>query len=240
MYFKPSNFISVKVARLNESYKTLPPNPKLEFCAINRAEGSYPDDTFPIQFQSFTALTKFIADNIGEMPKAGEGYDKYFISYKWKFEDFEKSDRFEISESIDNPYKYSNLWAYTTLRSLCFNAWQGTISLPSLSKDDEYYANEIGKEGWEISSVQFMSYLSDIIAYYPIGTKRLAYESYKERFDRFASVYPKLFKLFSDTIKVQSREDIEKIIKGLEVLARRGNSDAEAKIKGYKIILKRK
>ena len=40
--------------------------------------------------------------------------------------------------------------------------------------------------------------------------------------------------------KVQSREDIEKIIKGLEVLARRGNSDAEAKIKGYKIILKRK
>lgn len=40
--------------------------------------------------------------------------------------------------------------------------------------------------------------------------------------------------------KVQSREDIEKIIKGLEVLARRGNSDAEAKIRGYKIILKRK
>jgi len=28
--------------------------------------------------------------------------------------------------------------------------------------------------------------------------------------------------------KVQSKEDIEKIIKGLEVLARRGNSDAEA------------
>jgi hypothetical protein len=85
-----------------------------------------------------------------------------------------------------------------------------------------------------------MSLLSDVIALFPEDKLKFAYNSYKERFDRFASVYPKLFKLFSDTIKVQSREDIEKIIKGLEVLARRGNSDAEAKIKGYKIILKRK
>lgn len=240
MYFKPSNFISIKMSGLNESYKTLPSNPKLEFCQINRAEGSYPDDTFPIQFQSFTALTKFIADNIGEMPKAGEGYDKYFTSYKWKFEDFEESDRYDVGEDADNPYKYPNLWAYARLRSLCYHGWQiNGVSLPSLSKDDEYFANEIGKEGWELTSVQFMSLLSDVIALFPEDSQKFAYNSYKERFDRFASVYPKLFKLFSEFTKVQSREDVEKIIKGLEILARRGNTQAEAKIKGYKIILKR-
>ena len=40
--------------------------------------------------------------------------------------------------------------------------------------------------------------------------------------------------------KVQSKEDIEKIIKGLEVLVKLGNVSAEQKIKGYKIILKLK
>lgn len=40
--------------------------------------------------------------------------------------------------------------------------------------------------------------------------------------------------------KKQSKEDIEKIIKGLEVLSRLGNKDADQKIKGYKIILKLK
>jgi hypothetical protein len=241
MYFNPSNFISfslVKMAGLNESYKTLPPNPKLEFCAINRAEGSYSDDTFPIQFQSFTALTKFIADNIGEMPKAGEGYDKYFTSFKWKFEDFEESDRYDVGEDADNPYKYPNLWAYARLRSLCYHAWQGVISLPSLSKDDEYFANEIGKEGWELTSVQFMSLLSDVIALFPEDKLKFAYNSYKERFDRFTSVYPKLFKLFSDvTNATKSKEDIQKAIKGLQYLADKGNDKAIKAIKGLQYLL---
>lgn len=40
--------------------------------------------------------------------------------------------------------------------------------------------------------------------------------------------------------KTQSKEDIEKIIKGLQVLAKMGNTVAQTKIKAYTIILKRK
>jgi hypothetical protein len=224
---------------LNESYKSLPPNPKLEFCAINRAEGSYPDGTFPLRFQSFTALTKFIADNISELPKVGEGYDKYFVSYKWKFEDAEDSDRYDVSEEGDNPYKYTNLWAYDRVRSLCYGAWQiNGVSLPSLSKIDEFYANEIGREGWEINSVQFLSLLSAIIGLYPEDKTKFDYNTYKERFDRFASVYPKLFNLFSDvTNATKSKEDIQKAIKGLQYLANKGNDKAIKAIKGLQYLL---
>jgi len=224
---------------LNESYKSLPSNPKLEFCEILRAEGSYPVGTFPIRFQSFTALTKFIADNIKDMPKEGEGYNKYFILYKWKFEDKSEGTRFDVSENGDNPYKYSNLWAYQTLASICYDAWQVNFSSQQFySEQDEAYANEIGKEGWELNSVQFLSLLSSVIALFPNRTN-FSYNTYKERFDRFASVYPKLFKLFSQVTNVtKSKEDIEKIIKGLEILVKLGNKDAEKKIQGYKVILK--
>jgi hypothetical protein len=225
---------------LNESYKSLPPNPKLEFCAINRAEGSYPDDTFPIQFQSFTALTKFIADNIGEMPKAGEGYDKYFISFKWKFEDDEDSDRYDVSEDGENPYKYSNLWAFDSLRMLCYNAWRiDGQSAQSYSFNDEFYANEIGREGWEINSVQFMSLLSAIIGLYPEDKTKFDYNTYTERFDRFASVYPQLYSIFSIVITnaTKSKEDIQKAIKGLQYLADKGNDKAIKAIKGLEYLL---
>jgi len=224
---------------LNESYKSLPPNPKLEFCAINRAEGSYPDGTFPIQFQSFTALTKFIADNIGEMPKAGEGYDKYFISFKWKFEDYEDSDRYDVSEDGENPYKYSNLWAFYSLRMLCYNAWKiDGQSAQSYSFNDEFYANEIGREGWEINSVQFLSLLSAIIGLYPKDKTKFDYNTNGERFDRFASVYPKLYKIFSENINAtRSKEDIQKAIKGLQYLADKGNDKAIKAIKGLEYLL---
>ena len=225
---------------LNISFKNLPPNPKLEYCVINRAEGSYPDYTFPIQFQSFTALTKFIADNIGEMPKKGEGYDKYFISFKWKFEDKEDGDRYDISEDGDNPYKYTNLWAYDRLRGLSYNAWQTKgLSLAALSKDDEFYTNEIGKEGWEINSDQFQFLLSEIIGLYPVDKTKFDYNTKDERLDRFKEVYPKLFKLFSEQPAAATRESIQSIIKGYEIKAKRGDKSAEAIIKGYQIKLKR-
>lgn len=232
--------VTLPTTGLNESYKSIPPNPKLEFCAINRAEGSYPDDTFPIQFQSFTALTKFIADNIEEMPKKGEGYDKYFISYKWKFEDKEDGDRYDISEDGDNPYKYSNLWAFDALRSLCFYAWQTKgMSSRNYFKDDESYTDEIGKEGWELDSVQFMSLLSEIIQIFPVDKTKYDYNTKDERLDRFKEVYPKLFKLFSEQPAAITKESIQSIIKGYEIKAKRGDKSAEAIIKGYQIKLKR-
>jgi hypothetical protein len=225
---------------LNLSYKTLPPNPKLEYCTIERAEGSYPDGTFPIQFQSFTALTKFIADNIEEMPKKGEGYDKYFISYKWKFEDKEDGDRYDVSEDGDNPYKHTNLWAYDTLRSLCFYAWQTKGMSPrNYSKDDEFYTNKIGKEGWEINSDQFQFLLSEIIKLYPEDKTKYDYNTKDERLDRFKEVYPKLFKLFLEQTAVVTKESVESIIKMYEIKAKRGDTAAESIIKMYKIQLKR-
>lgn len=224
---------------INESYKDLPANPKLEFCAINRAEGSYPDDLLPIRFQSFTALTKFIADNIEEMPPLGEGYDKYYISWKFKFDDEEESERWDVSEGDANPYKYPNLWAYNRLRNLCYDAWMiNGFSQNTYSKDDDFFVNEVGKDGWEINSVEFMSLLSSIIELYPQDKKRFDYNTFKERFDRFAEVYPKLFKLFSDVeTSVKSKEDIQKAINGLKYLADKGNEKAAKAIKGLQYLL---
>jgi hypothetical protein len=223
---------------INESYKDLPANPKLEFCAINRAEGSYPDDLLPIRFQSFTALTKFIADNIGEMPPLGEGYDKYYISWKWKFEDEEESERWDVSEGDANPYKYPNLWAYNRLRNLCYDAWYDILTKSRTDEDDNYYADVVGKDGWEINSIQFMSLLGGIINLYPEDKKRFTYNTYKERFDRFAEAYPKLFKLFSDVMEESTnKEAIQKAINGLKYLADKGNEKAAKAIKGLQYLL---
>ncbi len=224
---------------VNESYKLLPPNPKLEFCAINQAEGSYEDGVLPIQFQSFTALTKFIADNIKNMPKKGEGYDKYYISYKWKFK-VQETDRYDVSEGEDNPYKYKNLWAFEEMRTLCYYAWAiDAVGFSDYQTDDLYFATVIGKEGWELDSVQFMSLLTDIIEYYPEDKKKFNYNTKDERLDRFKAVYPQLFKLFSEQTPVVTRESIEAIIKGYEIMLKRGDNSAAAIIKGYQIILKR-
>jgi hypothetical protein len=224
---------------INESYKSIPPNPKLEFCAINNAEGSYPDDVLPIRFQSFTAATKFIADNIVDMPKKGEGYDKYFISWKWKFEDMEIGDRWDVSEGEANPYKYSNLWAYYRMINLCYNAWAEIFTQPTYNGDDYYYADVVGKDGWELNSVEFMSLLGEIINLYPEDKLRFNYNTYEERFDRFEEVYPKLYALFSSQItqQVNSKEQIQKAINGLKYLADKGNTQAAKAIKGLEYLL---
>lgn len=235
----PTISVPQKSIGLNESYKLVPPNPQLEYCEIKQAEGSYDDGVLPIRFSSWTALTKFIADNIINFPKEGEGYDKYYILYKWRYLDFEEGDRWDIGESESDPYKYSNLWAYLRLRSMCFYAWQKNgISLASLTEDDkESILPE--KIGWEINSVQFLSILGDIINLFEQNNQRFDYNTFKERFDRFSEVYPLLFQLLSTDVKLQqSNDDIQKIIKGLEVLSKMGNKDADQKIKVYKIMLK--
>jgi len=228
-----------QISAINESYKQLPANPKLEFCAINNAEGSYPDEVFPIRFQSFTAATKFIADNIVDMPKKGEGYDKYFISWKWKFEDEELSERWDVSEGEANPYKYPNLWAYNRMINLCYDAWYDILTKSRTDEDDNYYADVVGKDGWELNSVEFMSLLGEIINLYPEDKKRFTYNTYKERFDRFAEAYPKLYALFSSQItqQVNSKEQIQKAINGLKYLADKGNEKAAKAIKGLEYLL---
>ena len=211
----------------------------MEFCAINNAEGSYPDEVFPIRFQSFTAATKFIADNIGELPKKGEGYDKYYITWKWKFEDKAESERWDVSEGEANPYKYSNLWAYHRLRNLCYDAWLDISSNTFYKGLDDFNADVVGKDGWELNSVEFMSLLGEIINLYPEDKKRFTYNTYTERFDRFAEAYPKLYALFSSQInqQVNSKEQIQKAINGLKYLADKGNEKAAKAIKGLEYLL---
>jgi hypothetical protein len=225
--------------KVNESYKSLPANPKLEFCEIRGAEGliAYAD-TFPLKFQSFTALTKYIADNIGEIPT--EGYDKHFVGWKWKFEDDGVETRWDVSEGEANPVKYPNLYAGEKMRSLCFRAWAkldaGGLKDDVLAADDEYFGVLVGKQGFELTTDQFNTMLTDYLTYYKKDDdKRFAYIKPEDRLNRFKQVYPKLIAAFEE--QPTDKEKLKKAIAGLEILAAKGNEKAKKAIIGLKYIL---
>jgi len=225
--------------KVNESYKSLPANPKLEYCEIRGAEGliAYAD-TFPLKFQSFTALTKYIADNIGEIPT--QGYDKHFVGWKWKFEDDGVETRWDVSEGEANPIKYPNLYAGEKMRSLCFRAWAkldaGGLKDDVLAADDEYFGVLVGKEGFELTTDQFNTMLTDYLTYYKKDDdKRFAYIKPEDRLNRFKQVYPKLIAAFEE--QPTDKEKLKKAIAGLEILAAKGNEKAKKAIIGLKYIL---
>jgi hypothetical protein len=225
--------------KVNDSYKSLPANPKLDYCKITGAEGTFDyADSFPVTFQSFTALTKYIADNIGEIPT--QGYDKHFIEWKWKFEDDAAKDRWDVSENEANPIKYPNLYAGEKMRSLCFRAWakldSGGLKDASLAADDEFFGVLVGKEGFELTTDQFNTMLTDYLTYYKKeDDKRFAYIKPEDRLNRFKQVYPKLIAAFEQ--QPTDKEKIRKAIAGLEILAAKGNEKAKKAIIGLKYIL---
>ena len=232
---------------INDSYKTLPANPKLEYCEIINAEGLIDyADTFPKKFQSFTALTKYIADNIGEIPT--QGYDKHRVEWKWKFEDSIGSTRWDVSENDANPVKYPNLYAGQKLRDLCYHAWakldKGGEEDANLKERDEFFGTLVGKEGFELSTDQFNTILTDYLTYYKKEfDNRFLYITPEDRLKRFKDVYPRLIEAFEEKVDdkdeptTTDKEKLKKAIAGLEILAKKGNEKAKKAIIGLKYIL---
>jgi hypothetical protein len=215
--------------------KSIPANPKLEYCRINWAEGfSEYTGLFPRDFSSFTEMTKFIAENIKEVPD--RGYDKHGVEWKWKFDKDVDTDRFDVSQSEANPLKYPNLYASEKLRELCYYAW--AIDTDAMYENsDEFYAVTLGKEGLELDDEQFNKMLDGYLTYYKQDKKRYEYNTPEERLERFKEVYPKLYSLFNSPAQKKSKADIEKAIKGLQFLADKGNDKAKKAIIGLKILL---
>ena len=225
--------------KVNDSYKSLPANPKLEYCEIRGAEGFIDyADTFPLRFQSFTALTKYIADNIGEIPT--QGYDKHFVGWKWKFEDDAVQTRWDVSETEANPVKYPNLYAGEKIRSLCYYAWakldSGGTTNDSLAADDDFFGTLVGKEGFELSTDQFNTILTDYLTYWKKDDdKRFEYIKPEDRLQRFKDVYPKIIAAFEE--QPINKAQLTKAIAGLEILAAKGNEKAKKAIIGLQYLL---
>ena len=224
---------------INDSYKTLPANPKLEYCEIINAEGLIDyADTFPKKFQSFTALTKYIADNIGEIPT--QGYDKHGIEWKWKFEDSIGSSRWDVSENEANPVKYPNLYAGEKLRDLCYHAWakldKGGEEDANLKERDEFFGTLVGKEGFELSTDQFNKILTDYLTYYKKEyDNRFLYITPEDRLKRFKDVYPRLIAAFEE--KVDDKEEIIATIEALQYLADAGDDEAKTTIEALQYLI---
>ena len=224
---------------INDSYKTLPANPKLEYCEIINAEGLIDyADTFPKKFQSFTALTKYIADNIGEIPT--QGYDKHRVEWKWKFEDSIGSTRWDVSENDANPVKYPNLYAGEKLRDLCYHAWakldKGGEEDANLKERDEFFGTLVGKEGFELSTDQFNKILTDYLTYYKKEyDNRFLYITPEDRLKRFKDVYPRLIAAFEE--KVDDKEEIIATIEALQYLADAGDDEAKTTIEALQYLI---
>lgn len=221
--------------KVNDSYRSLPANPKLDYCEIRGAEGliAYAD-TFPKTFQSFTALTKYIADNIGEIPT--QGYDKHRVEWKWKFSDSDGSGRWDVSETEANPKKYPNLYASEQIRKLCYDAWKlSPESKERYEESDSFYGEEVGKDGFELSTDQFNTILTDYLTLYPVDTKRFLFNQPEDRLEAFKNRYPKLIAAFEE--QPINKAQLTKAIAGLEILAAKGNDKARKAIIGLKYLL---
>jgi hypothetical protein len=222
----------------NTSYLSIPANPKLEFARIDWAEGNSPYiDSFPKDFTSFTALTKYIADNIIDFETDGL-YDKHRITWKWKFNPIENGDRWDIGKGQDDPYIYSNLYAYLKIRGLCYDAWKlNGLTANEYAEKDNYFANIIGKDGLEISDAEFNSILSELLTYYKVDTKRFSYNTPEARLEQFKECYPQLYGNYNKATITPSKEDIQKAIVGLQYLANKGNEEARKAIIGLTYLL---
>ena len=216
---------------------SIPANPKLDYCRINWAEGlAEYADKFPKDFSSFTELTKYIAKNIKALPN--KGYDKHGVEWKWKFQEEEHTDRWDVSESEANPFRYPNLYASEVMQQLCYMAWSNeTDEVTTFKENDDFNAEMLGKEGLELNDEQFNAILKLYLTLYKQDTKRFKYNTPEERLERFKEVYPKTYKLFNSGSQAKSKEDIEKAIKGLQFLADKGNEKAKKAIIGLKILL---
>ena len=225
----------------NTAYQNIPPNPKLEYCKILWAEGveEY-RSLLPKTFNSFTALTKFIADNIGEIEESG--YDKHGVAWKWNFDDTEFSQRWDIGQYL-NPNIFPNLWAYTFLQNLCFLAWQ--IGRNDYVIEINESIKEIGKDGFELSGEQFYAIIENLIAYYPYDESRFQYNSLDSRWKAFLEAYPAILNIFTEPqpttqteLSPSQIEEAENLIEALEILLEGGyNEEAQNLLDSLRILL---
>jgi len=225
----------------NTAYQNVPPNPKLEYCKILYAEG-YEEYTsrLPKTFNSFTALTKFIADNIGEITESG--YDKHAVAWKWNFDDTEYTQRWDIGQSL-NPNIFTNLWAYTFLQNICFLAWQ--IGRNDYVIEINESIKEIGKDGFELSGEQFYAIIENLIAYYPYDESRFEYNSLDSRWKAFLEAYPAILNIFTEPqpttqteLSPSQIEEAENLIEALEILLEGGyNEEAQNLLDSLRILL---
>jgi hypothetical protein len=223
---------------VNESYKSVPANPKLEYCKILWAEGSFEyGELYPREFTSFTALTKFIADNIPEIPTIG--YDKHKVEYKWKFSDDVLTDRWDVSETEANPKIYPNLYASEYMLHLCYQAWKKDSDSVNYSENDLYLTNVVGKDGLELNNEQFNEMLTGYLTYYgDSDAKRFEYNTTESRLERFKECYPNLYNLFQqpETQTTQAQiEEAKQLIEALNLLG--DNEEAKSLIEALKIVI---
>lgn len=221
---------------INESYKSLPANPLLEYCKIVWAEGLLDySKTFPKTFQSWTALSKYIADNIQEVPT--QGYDKHRIEWKWKFEDEVQDVRMDVSKAEADPTFYPNLYVYHIMSYLCYYAWvKNGLSEEKLKENDEFFADKIGKVGFEMDNKQFNMVLNHFLTYWSQDIERFSSNTPEQRMDRFKIAYPKLYQLFN-TEEKPTKQQIQDTIDALQILADMGNSQAQETIDALKFLI---
>jgi hypothetical protein len=222
----------------NTAYQNVPPNPKLEYVKINWAEGfERYTSLLPKSFNSFTAATKFIADNIGEIDELG--YDKHGVEWKWTFDDTVYSDRWDIGQSL-NPNTISNLWAYGYLQRLCFEAWRLSSVFDYVRANE--FIKKIGKDGFELTPKQFDATLQDIISYYPTDTGQFAYNSSDARLYAFFDAYPAIWEFFKEPQPQQPQGNVEQetrnLLRSLELIRGDGtNQEIEQLIRALRLIL---
>jgi hypothetical protein len=227
---------------VNESYKSIPDNPYLEFVEVKWAEGlpQYAD-LFPMRFKSFKQVTKFIADNIEEMDEST--YDKHKVEWVFK-NDPEKthSDRWDINKKPENnPNNWVNFWAKEQFQGIFWHVLYYSELTPDDKEtkeiDEEYF--NLTKVGLELTNEEFKK-IVDFVCYYTYyGIDTFPkFKSYQSRVDRVKSMFPKTFSLF-EAKEEMSKEKIEKAIRGLRVLESAGNEKAAKAIKGLEILLQK-
>jgi hypothetical protein len=225
---------------VNESYKSIPDNPKLDFFTIRGSEG-FPEYTelFPKTFKSFKQVTKFIADNC-KLPTIG--YEKHNVEWKFIFDVAGNevfADRWDVGLNDANPNRWSNLWAYEQLVSSFFDAlYQNRPVNDSVYQEENAFYEKLGKEGMELTKEEFYKIVNyvTVLDYYDVK-KFPNYKTESSRLQRIKEVFPLLFSIF-DKEQAITAEVIEMKIKALSVLAKYGDELAAKKIKVLQILLK--
>jgi hypothetical protein len=227
---------------VNESYKSIPDNPKLDFFTIKDSEG-LPEyvELLPRTFKSFKQATKFIADNIGDLEK--RGYDKHYVEWKFVYDVAGNevfADRWDVGLNDANPNRWSNLWAYEQLVSSFFDAlYQNRPVNDSVYQEENAFYEKLGKEGMELTKEEFYKIVNyvTVLDYYDVK-KFPNYKTESSRLQRIKEVFPLLFSIF-DKEQAITAEVIEMKIKALSVLAKYGDELAAKKIKVLQILLKK-
>jgi hypothetical protein len=222
---------------LNESYKSIPDNPKLEYFTIKWAEG-YPEyiDLLPKTFKSFKQANKFIEDNVDI---EDGGYDKHSVEWKFNFLDMVFTDRWDIGKKL-NPKDWSNIWAKEILSSLFYNILTDRLSPDDIHNNEAVYT-ELGKDGFELTNEEFYKIVNDFCDVNNTQVNVIKnYTTTQSRIDKLKESLPKIFSLFDKKDEqVVTPEMIQKQIDSLSILAKYGNELAARKIKILQILLKK-